>query len=76
MSYHIMAGAFRDEKNAEKIFKKLSNQGYKAKRIPQNKYGLYPVLYGSYATLAEAEKEKKEIQNTVNPDAWILVESL
>jgi preprotein translocase subunit Sss1/nucleoid DNA-binding protein len=76
MSYHIMAGAFRDEKNAQKAFKKLSNQGYKARRIPQNKYGLYPVLYGSYATFAEAEKAKQEIRKTDNPDAWILVESL
>ena len=76
MSYHIMAGAFRDEKNAQKAFEKLSNQGYKARRIPQNKYGLYPVLYGSYATFAEAEKAKQEIIKTDNPDAWVLVESL
>ena len=76
MSYHIMAGAFREEKNAQKAFKELSNLGYKARRIPQNKYGLFPVLYGSYATLPEAEKAKQEIQNTVNPDAWILIESL
>ena len=76
MSYHIMAGAFREERNAQKTFEKLSSQGYKARRIPQNKYGLYPVLYGSYTTFAEAEKAKQEIQNTVNPDAWVLVESL
>ena len=76
MSYHIMAGAFREERNAQKAFERLSNQGYKARRIPQNKYGLFPVLYGSYATFAEAEKAKQEIQNTINPDAWILVESL
>jgi len=76
MSYHIMAGAFREERNAQKTFEKLSNQGYKARRIPQNKYGLYPVLYGSYATFPEAEKAKQEIRKTVNPDAWILVESL
>lgn len=76
MSYHIMAGAFREERNAEKIYKKLSHQGYKARRIPMNKYGLYPVLYGSYASFAEAEKAKQEIQKTINPDAWILVESL
>ena len=61
---------------SQKAFEKLSNQGYKARRIPQNKYGLYPVLYGSYATFAEAEKAKQEIQNTINPDAWVLVESL
>jgi hypothetical protein len=76
MSYHIMAGAFREEKNAQKAFEKLSNQGYKARRIPQNKYGLFPVLYGSYATFAEAEKAKQKIQKTENPDAWVLVESL
>jgi len=76
MSYHIMAGAFRDEKNAQKKFKELSSQGYKARRIPQNKYGLFPVIYGSYATFAEAEKVSQEIQQTVNPDAWVLVESL
>lgn len=76
MSYHIMAGAFREERNAQKAFEKLSNQGYKARRIPQNKYGLFPVLYGSYATFPEAEKAKQEIQKTVNPDAWILIESL
>jgi hypothetical protein len=64
------------ERNAEIVFKKLSDQGYKARRIPQNKYGLYPVLYGSYATFDEAEKAKQEIRNTINPDAWILIESL
>jgi hypothetical protein len=76
MSYHIMAGAFREERNAQKIFNQLSNQGYKARRIAQNKYGLFPVLYGSFATFAEAEKAKTAIRKTVNPDAWILVESL
>jgi cell division protein FtsN len=56
-----MAGAFREEKNADKIFKRLST-GYKAKRIEANKYGLYPVLYGSYATYAEADKAKKKFR--------------
>jgi preprotein translocase subunit Sss1 len=76
MSYHIMAGAFRDERNAQKAFEKLSNEGYKARRIPQNKYGLFPVLYGSYTTFAEAEKARQEINKNDNPDAWILIESL
>jgi len=76
MSYHIMAGAFRDEKNAQKKFEQLSSQGYKARRISQNKHGLFPVLYGSYATFAEAEKAKQEIIKTDNHDAWVLVESL
>ena len=76
LSYHIMAGAFRDEKNAQKKFVELSKEGYKARRIPQNKHGLFPVLYGSYATFAEAEKARQEINETDNPDAWILIQSL
>jgi len=76
MPYHIMAGAFREEANADKIFNRLSALGYKAKRIAINKHGLYPVLYGSYATYAEAEKAQREIQKNDNPQAWILIESL
>jgi hypothetical protein len=76
LSYHVVAGAFRDEKNAEHIFQRLSKLGYKARRLAPNKHGLYPVLYGSYATYAEAQKVKTEIQKSDNPEAWLLVESL
>lgn len=76
MPYHIVAGAFRDEKNAQKTVIQLSNQGFKARCIPQNKYGLYPVIYGSYSTFDQAAQDKKIIQKRFNPDAWILVESL
>jgi hypothetical protein len=44
-------------------------------RIGVNKYGLYPVLYGSYATFAEADKAKKEIQNGQSR-SLALIESL
>ncbi|MCW2117998.1 SPOR domain-containing protein [Flavobacterium sp. 7A] len=76
MSYHVMAGAFRDENNANKILKRLLKSGFDAKRIPLNKSNLYPVIYGSYKTFAEAEKAKKVINDKDNPDAWILIESL
>jgi hypothetical protein len=76
MSYHIMAGVYREEKNAQKIFNQLIHLGYKARRITPNKHGLFPVLYGSYATIAEAEKAKQEIQKKHNPEAWILIQSL
>jgi hypothetical protein len=73
LPYHLVAGAFRNEKNAEKIFKRLSNKGYKSRLLPVNKYGLYPVVYGSYATLAEAEKVKRSIHENENPEAWVLI---
>jgi hypothetical protein len=76
LPYHIMAGAFRDEANAQRVFEDLSEKGYKAKRIERNKHGLYPVLYGSFTTYTEAEKLKNEIRAKENPQAWILIESL
>jgi len=76
MPYHIMAGAFRSEQNAKKAYNQLIKDGYSARMLGENKHGLFPVLYGSYATMAEAEKAQKEIQKGENPDAWILIESL
>ena len=76
MPYHIMAGVYREEKNADKTLRILNRVGYDAKRIAPNKNGYFPVLYGSYATFAEAEKAKKEINEKHNPEAWILIQSL
>lgn len=76
MPYHIMAGAFRSEQNARKAYNQLIKDGYQARMLGENKHGLFPVLYGSYATMNEAQKAQKEIQKGENPDAWILVENL
>jgi hypothetical protein len=76
MPYHIMAGAFRSEANAQKRYRQLVAKGFVPRVLGINKNGLYPVLYGSYATFAEAEKEKDSITKTDNPEAWILIQSL
>lgn len=76
LNYHIVAGAFKDEKNAEKALKELITLGYNAKKIAPNKYGLHSVLYGSYATLEKAQEAKITIQQNHNKDAWILVQEL
>jgi len=74
MPYHIIAGAFRSEQNAKKAYNELIKEGYEARMLKENKYGLFPVLYGSYTTMAEAEKAQREIRKAENPDAWILIE--
>lgn len=76
LNYHIVAGAFRNEENATKAYNELIATGYKARRIAPNKHGLYPVLFGSYATLQEANEAKEKIQQAGNPDAWLLVKEL
>lgn len=76
MPYHIMAGAYRSEQNARKAYNQLIKDGFKARMLGENKHGLFPVLYGSYATMSEAQKAQKEIQKGENPEAWILIENL
>lgn len=76
MLYHVVAGAFRNEENAQNIYTDLLKSGFKARRIAPNKHGLFPVLYGSYATYAEAQQAMVEIQKANNPDAWLMVKAL
>lgn len=76
LSYHVVAGAFRNEENAEKIYDELIEVGFKARRIAPNKHGLFPVLYGSYATYSEAQQAMQDIHKSVNPDAWLLIKEL
>ncbi len=75
LSYHIVAGAFRNEENAQNVYNDLIQSGFKARRIKPNRHGLFPVLFGSYATNAEAKEAMIKIHET-NPDAWLLVKSL
>lgn len=76
MPYHVVAGAFRIERNAEGAYQTLLKLGFKAKRLAPNKHGLFPVLYGSYSSYSEAHQVMKDIQKLDNKDAWLLVESL
>lgn len=76
MPYHIVAGAFRQEENALKIYGELLKLGYSARRIPINKHGLYPVVYGSFSSYSEAQKEMQKIKKSHNPEAWMLIEEL
>lgn len=77
LDYHIMAGAFRNMENATKELEKLKFIGYTdAKIISKNKYGLIPVIYKSFSTYEEAQKEKTTIQKTKNKEAWILLQEL
>lgn len=76
MPYHVVAGAFRSEANAQKAVNQLTAKGYKARKLEKNKFGLYPVLYGSYATHAEAQDTMMKIRRTADKEAWLLIKEL
>lgn len=76
MPYHVVAGAFKSEENAQKAVNELVSKGYNARKLGKNKFGLYQVGYGSFKTLAEAQAKMNKIKQTENSDAWLLVKEL
>jgi hypothetical protein len=76
MPYHVVAGVFRIESNAENAYQSLLKLGFKAKRLPANKHGMFPVLYGSFSSYADAQNTMKDIKKLDNKDAWLLIEEL
>lgn len=74
--YHVVAGAFKSAANADKAVRQLEAKGFKSRRLDKNKFGLYPVLYGSYATHAEAQKSMANIQKNHDREAWLLIKEL
>ncbi|PNW30248.1 HU domain-containing protein [Formosa algae] len=75
-SYHIIAGAFRVEENCDKIVSNLKAQGFNARKIGVNKYGLHQVVYDSYENREDAFKALNDIRKNNNPDAWVLIKTL
>ncbi len=72
--YHVVAGAYRSEKNANKALKQLVAQGFEAHVLTKNKYGLIPVAFGSYSNLNEAQNLKRQIKAKDSIDAWLLID--
>ena len=71
--YHIIAGAFQFEKNAEKKAQQLVKKGFKAKIIGKNKWGLTQVAFESFEKRADAEKLLSKVKRTITKDAWLLI---
>lgn len=75
-NYHIVAGAFREEENAQKKVEQLKKEGFLARKMEENRYGLHQVLYSSYESRRDAVNALYKIQRTSNPGAWLLVKEL
>ncbi|WP_245574847.1 SPOR domain-containing protein [Aequorivita capsosiphonis] len=74
--YHIVAGAYRLEDNADKKIEQLREKGYSPLKMETTRYGLHQVLYSSFEDRKEALNNLHEIKRTENADAWLLVQEL
>lgn len=75
-NYHIVAGAFRLEENAEKKVHQLRKEGFAARKIPVNRYGLHQVIYSSFKDKRDAVNNLWKIKRTSNEKAWLWVKEL
>lgn len=70
--HHIIAGAFRFQKNADKKIRQLKRRGYNATYIGTNKFGLHMVNYDSYTDVDEALNALKLVKLSQSKEAWLL----
>ena len=70
--FHVVAGSFSVEENSFTRLKQLKNKGYKARKIGQNKFGLFQVAYSSFHTRSDADMALEQIRIFDNKAAWIL----
>ena len=75
-AYHIVAGVYQKEFYATKLVAELQRLGYQPIRLEPNKFGMFPVLYGSYSSYTEAYNKMMEIKKVHNPEAWMMIKEI
>ncbi len=71
--YHIIAGAFRNTKNAAKKVNQLTKKGFTAKIVGKNKWNLTQVAFESFFSLEKAKTALTLIKKNTASDAWLLI---
>lgn len=73
-SFHVIAGAFRFSENAEKKLTQLKAEGYHARILGINKWGLTIVSFDSYDSERDAINSLNSIKRMKDEKAWLLVQ--
>lgn len=69
--HHIIAGAFRFKKNADKKILQLKRRGFNPSYLGTNDFGLHMVAYDSFSDADKALQALREIKRTQSQDAWL-----
>ncbi len=70
-THHIIAGAFRFQKNADKKIRQLKQNGFNASYLGVNESGLHMVSYDSFTDTDKALSMLRVIKATQSSDAWL-----
>lgn len=71
--YHIIAGAFKEKKNAVKLIDQLKSKNFAAGYAGQTSGGLWRVAYASFNDESTALQQLEMVKNSENRQAWLLV---
>ena len=69
-NYHIVAGCFMVQENAQRYVEQLGASNVSASIVGQNKAGLYVVSVGSYSSKEEALINLASARS-ISPEAWL-----
>lgn len=73
LKFHLIAGCFASELNAQNLVKNLITKGYKSTIIGQNNTGLYRVAFQSFAKKEAALKEMLQLKE-IGKSTWLLAQ--
>ncbi|MCK9448118.1 MAG: SPOR domain-containing protein [Bacteroidales bacterium] len=71
--FFIIAGAFQDKSNAEKLIHELRVKGFEADFTGQTKTGLWRVCFEGFTDHSMALQRLQLIKKEENPQAWLLI---
>ncbi|MCK9453187.1 MAG: SPOR domain-containing protein [Bacteroidales bacterium] len=69
--FYIIAGAFRDKDNADKLIGQLRGKGFEAVYAGQTNTGLWRIAFEAHQERSAAVRRLSIIQDEENPGAWI-----
>jgi hypothetical protein len=72
LPFHVVGAAFQSKINAQKQVKEFIKRGFTlANVLPKNRSGLYPVVYGSFRTRAQADSLIQKLKREENAEVWL-----
>jgi len=71
--FHVVAGCFKEQENAQGLVADLKNNGFSDAAIIDQHKGLHRVVYGSFTAEQEARLALKQVKRNASKDAWLLV---
>lgn len=70
--YHVVVGVFDRSDFAQRLNKKLLDEGIDSKILDRKNLNMQAVTYGSFESIHSAYNMMKRVKNDLYPEAWVL----